>query len=265
MKKRLLSVLLAVAMVATLTACGAKEEAAAPAAAPAAKEEAAAPAEAAPAAEATEEAAAIEPCTIKFTYWADNTDYSALMQEIISKFNAENEYGIEVVGEELPWDGGGFSTNLFNTAMGGGAPDVATFKLTATPMFANNDLLADLTPFVDSWDNKADISDNLYGVMKNAGGSDTAMYVMPWNTQILYVYYRPSIFEKAGVEVPTTYDELLAAIEKCTMDTDGDGTYTKETYQSMVDLTAWLAQNDPDEYVKEAFNFGLLYKYGNEK
>ena len=28
--------------------------------------------------------------------------------------------------------------------------------------------------------------------------------------------------------------------------------------QVAVDLTAWLAQNEPDEYVKEAFNFGLL-------
>lgn len=165
----------------------------------------------------------IEPCTIKFNYWADNTDYSALMQEIIAKFNEENEYGIEVVGEELPWDGGGYSNTLFNTAMGGGDVDVATFKLTATPMFVNNDLLADLTPLVDAWEDKDDISENLYNIMRQAGGSDDAMYVMPWNTQILYVYYRPSIFEQAGVEVPTTYDELLTAIEKCTMDTDGDG------------------------------------------
>lgn len=58
--------------------------------------------------------------------------------------------------------------------------------------------------------------------MKQAGGSDS-IYVMPWNIQVLYVYYRPSIFEAAGVEVPKTYEEFLTAIEKCTMDTDGDG------------------------------------------
>ncbi len=168
------------------------------------------------------EEAAIEPCTIKFNYWADNTDFSALMQEIIAKFNEENEYGIEVVGEEIPWDGGGYSNTLFNTAMGGGDVDVATFKLTSTPMFVNNELLADLTPLIDAWEDKDDISENLYNIMKQAGGSD-AIYVMPWNTQVLYVYYRPSIFEQAGVEVPTTYEELLDVIEKCTMDTDGDG------------------------------------------
>lgn len=206
MKKRLLALLLSTVMVASLTACGGGGK------------------------EATEdktddatEEGTIEPCTINFTYWADNTDYSALMQEIIKKFNDENEYGIEVVGEEIPWDGGGYSNTLFNTAMGGGSTDVATFKLSATPMFVNNDLLADLTPFVDAWEDKDDISDNIYSVMKEAGGSDDAMYVMPWNTQILYVYYRPSIFKEAGVEVPTTYDELMEAIEKCTMDTDGDG------------------------------------------
>ena len=167
-------------------------------------------------------AESIEPCTLNYVYWADNTDYSALMQDIIAKFNAENEYGIEVVGEEIPWDGGGYNNTLFNTAMGGADIDVATLKLTATPMFVNNDLLEDLNPYVDAWEDKDDIPENLYNIMKQAGGSD-AMYLMPWNTQILYVYYRPSIFEAAGVEVPTTYDELLTAIEKCTMDTDGDG------------------------------------------
>ena len=35
----------------------------------------------------------IKPCTIKFRYWADNTDYSQLMQDIIKKFNEENGKG----------------------------------------------------------------------------------------------------------------------------------------------------------------------------
>ncbi len=160
--------------------------------------------------------------TIKFRYWADNTDYSQLMQDIITKFNDENGKGITVVGEETPWDGGAYSENLFNAKMGGGDVDCATWKLTSTPLFVNNDLLADLTPMIDSWADKGEIDDNIYNIMKEAGGSDK-IHVMPWNIQVLYVYYRPSIFAQAGVEVPKTYDEFLQAIEKCTMDTDGDG------------------------------------------
>ena len=223
MKKRLFArKTLALAMAAlmaagALTGCssGSKETAAAgdTTAAPAAGSEAAGSEAAGGSGEAV---------TVKFRYWADNTDYSALMQDIIKKFNAENGQGITVVGEETPWDGGAYSENLFNAKMGGGDIDCATWKLTSTPLFVNNDLLADLTPLVDSWDKKDDIDENIYSIMKEAGGTDR-LYVMPWNIQVLYVYYRPSIFEAAGVEVPKTYEEFLTAIEKCTMDTNGDG------------------------------------------
>ncbi len=159
---------------------------------------------------------------VVFRYWADNTDYSQLMQNIITKFNEENGKGIRVVGEEVPWDGGAYSENLFNTIMGGGEIDCAAWKLTATPLFVNNNLLADLTPFLDNWEDQAEIDDNLYAIMQKAGNSDKT-YVMPWNIQVLYVYYRPSYFEMAGIDIPKTYEEFLQAIEKTTMDTDGDG------------------------------------------
>ena len=204
MKKKWIAVLLAATMVFGATACSSGNEEK-----KYSKKEA--------------DSGEIEPCTINFKYWADNTEYSQLMQEIIEKFNKENEKGIEVVGEEVPWDGGAYSENLFNACMGGGSPDVATWKLTSTPLFVNNDLLTDLTPYIDKWEDKDDIPENIYNIMKEAGGSEEEMYVMPWNVQVLYVYYRPSIFEKAGVEVPKTYDEFLEAIKKCTMDTDGDG------------------------------------------
>lgn len=204
MKKKWIAVLLAATMVFGVTACSSGNEEKKDS-----KKEA--------------DSGEIEPCTINFKYWADNTEYSQLMQEIIEKFNKENEKGIEVVGEEVPWDGGAYSENLFNACMGGGSPDVATWKLTSTPLFVNNDLLTDLTPYIDKWEDKDDIPENIYNIMKEAGGSEEEMYVMPWNVQVLYVYYRPSIFEKAGVEVPKTYDEFLEAIKKCTMDTDGDG------------------------------------------
>lgn len=170
----------------------------------------------------TDGPAAAEEVTIKFRYWADNTDYSRLMQDIIARFNEENGKGIMVIGEETPWDGGAYSENLFHIKMGGGDLDCAAWKLTSTPLFVNNDLLADLTPMIDTWADNKDIDDHIYGIMKAAGGSDR-IYVMPWNIQVLYVYYRPSVFVRAGIEVPKTYEEFLAAIEKCTMDTDGDG------------------------------------------
>lgn len=221
MRKGLLNKRVLAAAVAALTATGALAGCSSSSSSTTATSEAA-EASTEAATEAAAEETSSEPVTIKFQYWADNTDYSQLMQDIIAKFNAENGKGITVVGEEAAWDGGAYSENLFNAKMGGSDVDCATWKLSSTPLFYNNDLLADLTPYIDAWADKDDIEDNIYDVMRSASGTDD-IYVMPWNIQVLYVYYRPSYFEQAGIDVPTTYDEFLEAIEKCTMDTDGDG------------------------------------------
>ena len=161
--------------------------------------------------------------TLTYWYWADSDDYAKTMDEMVADFNATNGKGITVVAEQQPWDGGGYSTNLLNAVIGGGGPDVASFKLTATPSFVANNMLANLDEYIANWEDKDDISENLWDIMKEASGTDS-VYVMPWNTQILYVYYRPSMFEEAGIEVPTTYDEFLEACRTLTKDTDGDGT-----------------------------------------
>uniref|UniRef100_UPI002583C26D extracellular solute-binding protein n=1 Tax=uncultured Bifidobacterium sp. TaxID=165187 RepID=UPI002583C26D len=85
------------------------------------------------------------------------------------KFDATNGKGITVVGEQYPWDGGGYSQNLLTAAIGGGGPDVATFKLTATPSFVGNDLLAPLDEYINSWADKDQINENLYNTMRTAG------------------------------------------------------------------------------------------------
>ncbi len=166
--------------------------------------------------------AAADEVTIKFWFWADNDAYAQTMQDMIADFNATNGKGITVVGEQYPWDGGAYSGNLLQAAIGGGGPDVSTFKLTATPSFVNNNLLANLNEFIANWEDKDQINESLYNTMKGASGT-VSVYVMPWNTQVLYVYYRPSMFAEAGVSVPTTYEEFLDICAKLTRDTDGDG------------------------------------------
>ncbi len=168
------------------------------------------------------EAAPAKGVTITHWYWADNSAYSALMQEMVKDFNATNGKGITVAAEEYPWSGGKYSENLFTAVMGGGGPDTSSWKLTATPLFTANKLLARLDPFLDKWDRKSGIDPNLFAIMKAAGKSENT-FVMPWNTQVLYVYYRPSMFKAAGIGVPKTYEEFLNAIKVLTRDTDGDG------------------------------------------
>jgi multiple sugar transport system substrate-binding protein len=162
------------------------------------------------------------PVTITHWYWADNSAYSAKMQDMVKDFNATNKSNIKVIAQEYPWDGGAYSETLFTAAMGGGGPDTAAFRLTATPQFTANKLLVNLDGYISKWSDKDDIDSSLYTTIKQASGT-SSIYVMPWNTQVLYVYYRPSLFKAASVTVPKTYDEFLAACKKLTKDTNGDG------------------------------------------
>ncbi len=155
-------------------------------------------------------------------YWADNPKYSATMQQMAADFNATNGKGITVVAQEYPWDGGAYSETLFRAVMGGGGPDTSSFKLTSTPLFTANNLLVNLDGYLNSWKDKSLIEASLYDTMRQASGTKS-VYVMPWNTQVLYVYYRPSLMKKAGIGVPKTYAEFLEAAKKLTMDTNGDG------------------------------------------
>ncbi|MEJ5184388.1 MAG: sugar ABC transporter substrate-binding protein [Rectinemataceae bacterium] len=162
------------------------------------------------------------PVTITHWYWADNPNYSKVMQQIAAEFNATNGKGITVVAQEYPWDGGAYSETLFRAVMGGGGPDTSSFKLTSTPLFTANGLLVNLDPWLAKWPDRDKIDASLYNTMRKASGTNN-VYVMPWNTQVLYVYYRPSMFRRMGVRIPTTYEEFLEACRKLTFDIDGDG------------------------------------------
>jgi multiple sugar transport system substrate-binding protein len=165
---------------------------------------------------------AADKVTVTHWYWADNPQYSATMQAMAADFSATNGKGITVVAQEYPWDGGGYSQTLFRAVMGGGGPDTSSFKLTSTPLFSANGLLANLDSYIAGWKDKDQIEASLYNTMKGASGTKN-VYVMPWNTQVLYLYYRPSMFKKVGISVPKTYAEFLDACKKLTQDTNGDG------------------------------------------
>ncbi len=165
---------------------------------------------------------AADKVSVTHWYWADNPKYSATMQQMAADFNATNGKGITVVAQEYPWDGGAYSETLFRAVMGGGGPDTSSFKLTSTPLFTANNLLVNLDGHLNSWKDKSLIEASLYDTMRQASGTKS-VYVMPWNTQVLYVYYRPSLMKKAGIGVPKTYAEFLEAAKKLTMDSNGDG------------------------------------------
>ncbi|HEY8463988.1 MAG TPA: sugar ABC transporter substrate-binding protein [Bacillota bacterium] len=154
---------------------------------------------------------------VKHWVWLDNPN-DPTFSNMVKEFNATHP-NIHVDLEIVPW--GDYHNKLLVAAAGGGLPDTSAFKLTWVPEFTGMKVLTPLDRYAKSWKGYKDIQSNLWDVYKVT--NDNKLYVMPWEVQVLYMYYRPSLFKKAGVTIPETWDQFLEVAKKLTVDTDGDG------------------------------------------
>ncbi|MEU4365027.1 sugar ABC transporter substrate-binding protein [Promicromonospora sp. NPDC023987] len=117
----------------------------------------------------------------------------------------EEETGATLNVEFVEW---GDAHDRFVTSIAGGTtPDVAETGTTWTPEFADAGALAPLDEYVDA----AGIGDDLVEGLVEAGTYDEQLYGMPWYAGVRSLVYNTEMFEKAGVEPPTTWAELEEA------------------------------------------------------
>ncbi len=80
-------------------------------------------------------------------------------------------------------------------------------------LFSDNDWLYDLTPFIEKYGelyNLDDIPESLWeGVTK-----DGKIYGIPATTNMYQLFYREDILTEEGIDVPTTYDGLIDALDQ---------------------------------------------------
>jgi multiple sugar transport system substrate-binding protein len=75
--------------------------------------------------------------------------------------------------------------------------------------------LEPLDPMIASWPGRTDIADNIWKINR---GSDGKQYYLPLQYVVLYLYYRPDLFAKAGLQPPKTFDEFQNAAKALTRD-----------------------------------------------
>jgi N,N'-diacetylchitobiose transport system substrate-binding protein len=114
----------------------------------------------------------------------------------------EEETGATLDVEFVEWAD---AHDRFVTSIAGGTtPDVAETGTTWTPEFADAGALAPLDEYVDG----AGVGDDLVEGLVEAGTYDEQLYGMPWYAGVRSLVYNTEMFEKAGVEPPTTWAEL---------------------------------------------------------
>ncbi len=205
--KKIISLLLALVMILSLAACGAKEEAPAETQAPAAE----APAEA-PAAEKT------TVTVIAAQYGTKTADWWANFEK---EFEVANE-SIDLVVDVVSWND---IYTVVNTRIANGeAPDLLNIDV-----FADYQADGLLLPAED-WVSEETYA-KFYPAFLEQSVVDGVVWAVPDLASCRALYYNVDILNEVGVEVPTTWDELTDVCQKIYDFYDG------EVYPWGVDMT----------------------------
>ena len=155
----------------------------------------------------------------KITFWhginpPENRD---IFQDLVAKFNQEHpDIRVEAlyIGQpdaQLP--------KIFAATVSNEPPDILWYVPQITGKLAQLDALLPLEQWVKNLPLKAEIDPAMWESMVLG----EHIYSVPLATNNTAVFYRPSLFAKAGItETPTTWSELKLAAQKLTQDTDGD-------------------------------------------
>ncbi len=229
--KKLLSLLLSAGLMLSMAACGGSGSAPssqpAPSGAPASSD---APAE-----------------QVEISFWhAMSGVNEEAIQKITDDFMAQNP-NVKVT---LMNQGGyrDLFDKLMASAKANQLPNLAQIYSNRLSWYVDKGLALDLTPYMAA--EGTGLTEEDYADIPTMFMDDCiwgeGQYAMPFNKSMMVLYYNVGMFEEAGIEVPTTWEEWAAAAEKLTKDTDGDG--EPDVYGVVfandlsTDIAPWLKQ-----------------------
>ncbi len=133
------------------------------------------------------------------------------IQTLIDEFNAANP-DIKVNQEPQNW--GEIYAKAPAALAAGTGPDMLFAIPDFAPILKDLGALTSVADFVEELDAKHDFVDSTV----EAYSYDDGVWAVPLYNMTLNLWYRKSVFEKAGIAVPTSWDEWSAAAQKLTAD-----------------------------------------------
>ncbi len=230
MKRRLLAVILAGAMVCSLAACGNKESGQDPK-------------ETENGAEAEAETEAGEKITLKFwdMVWG-GSEYAAEAEKLAKSYT-EVVPNVEIEYQSIPW-ANRYETFSVAVASGDG-PDVSTGGGYQQHQFAATDNILPLNDIIEEWEADGKLDDFMGGMVEFFQDSEGNQLGIPFNIDPRGIFYRKDLFKEKGIEPPETWEELYAAIEQFS-DPDNDMyglVYPAADSNANVSFVSWLVSN----------------------
>lgn len=200
MKKKVISLVMSTALLASVfTGCGSTETTT-----ESSTQETATTAATESTATATETTStSAEVTTIRF--YGSDSEYN---QNIVAGFEAENpDIHVEIV--PVDFDN---AEQVIKTGIASGDPvDVSFFWGSQINAFTDDDMALDLTEYLTA--NNNEWLNTFVPAYIDTGKVDGKYYAVSYQPVIETIFYNKTLFEELNVEVPTTYDEFLAACE----------------------------------------------------
>jgi len=132
---------------------------------------------------------------------------------LVEKFNQkQSDIQVEsIYAEGLP--------KVLTAVVGNSSPDILSFYPQITGQFVELGAIVPLEEWFDQLPWKSEIIPNTLEELK----LDGHLWSIPLSTSNLAIFYRPTLFEAAGIkEPPKTWEELRQVAKKLTIDKNGD-------------------------------------------
>lgn len=153
----------------------------------------------------TEGASAGDKITITMVESLTSPERTATLQGIIDKYEAANpNVHVELISPPLE----NADAKISQMLMSGKGVDIVEVRDQTISQYVNNGWLADLTNYVNNWEEKDTLVQATYEAMwAHIAGQE--MFLIPYGFYQRCLYYRADWLEEAGLPVPTTWEELL--------------------------------------------------------
>lgn len=206
---------------------------------------------------------------ITLRYWSWDPSLRSRNEQMIASFEAQNP-GIRV--EMTTLEPSEYWTQLRILANQNQLPDVFNLSSGFIEEWANNNLLMDLEPFIDTDLDKDAFYMNLVDAVRDLSGTDN-YYAFPYALVTTVMYYNMDLFDEAGLDYPDsdwTWNDFLTAARLLTRDTNNDGNIDQWGYffyGRYAHVESWIYSNngrlidrstmrfDPDANAMDALKF----------
>lgn len=149
---------------------------------------------------------------ITLTFWDMHTNAeSEFFQGLVDEYNSSQD---NVVVEYSTSDAGSYTTTKLPTAFANGSgPDIFMVSPGDFMKFADSGAMLDLNPHFPEGAKEDFLPSSLEAVTL-----DGKVLALPYELELLGLYYNEDMLKEQNIEVPKTWDELQAAAKKLTSD-----------------------------------------------